>query len=269
MEAINEFTFWSLLLIALLLGLVSGFLVSYLWLNQDSRARNLQAELERSREELDQYKQKVNQHFQKTAELFEDMTERYREVYRHLAASSQDLCGEQPPALQNPDTRPRLAERGDSGAATAGNGDNDTAAQPAQTPAARTVTTTMPCWATRPISPRPTARNWTNSRASAADRYRASESRCFPAGLKAETRLTDIPHDATMKVCVYLPFRPSNRGGRHEPETSYHLRFIHRAGQEAQGQGEFQRTASGRCPAPPGRTPRGRTAAPASVRRLR
>ncbi|BCO31734.1 hypothetical protein TspCOW1_18370 [Thiohalobacter sp. COW1] len=134
MEAINEFTFWSLLLIALLLGLVSGFLVSYLWLNQDSRARNLQAELERSREELDQYKQKVNQHFQKTAELFEDMTERYREVYRHLAASSQDLCGEQPPALQNPDTRPRLAERGDSGAATAGNGDNDTAAQPAQTP---------------------------------------------------------------------------------------------------------------------------------------
>ncbi|BAZ93237.1 uncharacterized protein FOKN1_0835 [Thiohalobacter thiocyanaticus] len=111
MEAINEFTFWSLLLIALLLGLVSGFLVSYLWLNQDSRARSLQAELERSREELDQYKQKVNQHFQKTAELFEDMTERYREVYRHLAASSQDLCGEQPPALQNPETRPQLAER--------------------------------------------------------------------------------------------------------------------------------------------------------------
>ncbi|MAT64717.1 MAG: hypothetical protein CMN57_03645 [Gammaproteobacteria bacterium] len=113
MEAINEFTFWSLLLIALLLGLVSGFLVSYLWLNQDSRARNLQAELERSREELDQYKQKVNQHFQKTAELFEDMTERYREVYRHLAASSQELCGEQPPALQNPETRPQLAERRD------------------------------------------------------------------------------------------------------------------------------------------------------------
>lgn len=111
MEAINEFTFWSLLLIALLLGLVSGFLVSYLWLNQDSRARSLQAELERSREELGQYKQKVNQHFQKTAELFEDMTERYREVYRHLAASSQDLCGEQPPALQNPETRPQLAER--------------------------------------------------------------------------------------------------------------------------------------------------------------
>lgn len=113
MEAINEFTFWSLLLVALLLGLVSGFLVSYLWLNQDSRTRSLQTELERSREELGQYKQKVNQHFQKTAELFEDMTERYREVYRHLAASSQDLCGEQPPALQNPETRPQLTERHD------------------------------------------------------------------------------------------------------------------------------------------------------------
>lgn len=112
MEAINEFTFWSLLLVALFLGLVSGFLISYLWLNQDSRARGLQAELERSREELKEYRQKVNQHFQKTAELFEDMTDRYREVYRHLAASSQDLCGEQPPALQNPDSRPRLAERG-------------------------------------------------------------------------------------------------------------------------------------------------------------
>ncbi|RRQ21393.1 YhcB family protein [Thiohalobacter thiocyanaticus] len=116
MEAINEFTFWSLLLVALFLGLVSGFLISYLWLNQDSRARGLQAELERSREELKEYRQKVNQHFQKTAGLFEDMTERYREVYRHLAASSQDLCGEQPPALQNPDSRPRLAERGNAGA---------------------------------------------------------------------------------------------------------------------------------------------------------
>lgn len=117
MEAINDFTFWSLLLVALFLGLVSGFLLSYLWLNQDARARSLQNELERTREELGEYKQKVNQHFQKTAELFEDMTERYRDVYRHLAASSQDLCGEQPPALQNPDSRPRLAERGDSTAA--------------------------------------------------------------------------------------------------------------------------------------------------------
>lgn len=120
MEAINEFTFWSLLLVALFLGLVSGFLISYLWLNQDSRTRGLQAELERSREELKEYKQKVNQHFQKTAELFEDMTERYREVYRHLAASSQDLCGEQPPALQNPDSRPRLAERGNGNDGNAG-----------------------------------------------------------------------------------------------------------------------------------------------------
>lgn len=131
MEAINDFTFWSLLLVALFLGLVSGFLLSYLWLNQDARARSLQNELERTREELGEYKQKVNQHFQKTAELFEDMTERYRDVYRHLAASSQDLCGEQPPALQNPDTRPRLAERQDSAAATAA-GTDETAPQPAR-----------------------------------------------------------------------------------------------------------------------------------------
>lgn len=110
MEAINEFTFWSLLLVALVLGVVSGFLISYLWLNQDSRARNLQDELERTRAELQDYKQKVNQHFQKTAELFEDMTERYREVYRHLASSSEELCGEQPPALQHdPAGQPRLA----------------------------------------------------------------------------------------------------------------------------------------------------------------
>lgn len=130
MEAINDFTFWSLLLVALFLGLVSGFLLSYLWLNQDARARSLQNELERTREELREYKQKVNQHFQKTAQLFEDMTERYRDVYRHLAASSQELCGEQPAALQNPDSRPRLAERGDSNAA-ADTGTDDAAPRPA------------------------------------------------------------------------------------------------------------------------------------------
>lgn len=109
MEAVNEFTFWSLLLVALLLGVVCGFLLSYLWLNQDARARNLQTELEQTREELNRYRQKVNQHFQKTAELFEDMTERYREVYRHLATSSEELCGEQPPALQyDPASQPKM-----------------------------------------------------------------------------------------------------------------------------------------------------------------
>lgn len=119
MEAINEFTFWSLLLVALVLGVVSGFLISYLWLNQDSRARNLHDELERTREELQEYKQKVNQHFQKTAELFEDMTARYREVYRHLASSSEELCGEQPPALQHdPSSQPRLATADPAGADT-------------------------------------------------------------------------------------------------------------------------------------------------------
>ncbi|WJW76013.1 YhcB family protein [Thiohalobacter sp. IOR34] len=99
---------WSIIA-ALAVGTGVGFLVAALFGARNNRSRELEEALEQSRAELQEYRGKVNAHFQKTAQLFEDMSDRYRAVYQHLASSSQELCGERPPALQQElPSRPRL-----------------------------------------------------------------------------------------------------------------------------------------------------------------
>lgn len=55
--------------------------------------------LKQAEEELTQYKEQVAQHFGKTAELFDKLTHDYRDVYEHLAQSSENLCGDQVPRI--------------------------------------------------------------------------------------------------------------------------------------------------------------------------
>lgn len=79
---------WILALIALLLGALAGVLLTLAVERRKSGGRTV----EDVQRELDDYKEEVGKHFATTSELFRDMTEKYRDVYNHLAAGSQQLC---------------------------------------------------------------------------------------------------------------------------------------------------------------------------------
>lgn len=57
-------------------------------------SKALEAKLEEAKAEKEAYQAEVSEHFGKTAELFNRMTNDYRDVYEHLAASSDKLCGD-------------------------------------------------------------------------------------------------------------------------------------------------------------------------------
>lgn len=74
---------------ALIVGIVIGKLVA----SGSSANSEMAEELKQTQAELEEYKEKVTEHFSKTAELVNNMTESYRDVYRHLADSADQLCG--------------------------------------------------------------------------------------------------------------------------------------------------------------------------------
>lgn len=112
---------WGISIITFAFGLGIGFLAAYLVIPRSGRIQELERDLESAQAEHREYRDKVSQHFQKTAELFEDMTDRYRAVYRHMASSAQNLCEQQPPALQlDPAARTRLPDQPAARASAAG-----------------------------------------------------------------------------------------------------------------------------------------------------
>ena len=81
----------------------------------DSREKQKKAE-----EELEQYKGQVAEHFGKTAELFDKLTHDYREVYEHLAQSSESLCGDQVPRISADVPKGKLLAEDSDGKQSAG-----------------------------------------------------------------------------------------------------------------------------------------------------
>lgn len=77
-------------LVAFVVGIILGKLLSSSSAGNKEREQ-LAQDLAASREELDEYKSQVTEHFAKTAELVNNMTESYKDVYRHLAESSEQL----------------------------------------------------------------------------------------------------------------------------------------------------------------------------------
>ncbi len=86
--------FWGASLIAFAFGVVFGIGFAMFFLQGFGRAKKLQLEVDRLEQELTEYKSQVTDHFKQTSNLVQKMTESYRDVYQHLAASSQKLCQE-------------------------------------------------------------------------------------------------------------------------------------------------------------------------------
>lgn len=59
------------------------------------KVQELEDSIAQANQEMHEYRGQVTGHFEKTANLFNQLTNDYREVYEHLANSSEQLCGDQ------------------------------------------------------------------------------------------------------------------------------------------------------------------------------
>lgn len=91
---------WGTGLIAFAFGLMCGVGFAMFFIHGFGRSKKLQAEVDRLEKELEEYRGEVTDHFKETSRLVKKMTESYRDVYHHLAASSQKLCQEPIDTLQ-------------------------------------------------------------------------------------------------------------------------------------------------------------------------
>lgn len=73
-------------------GVVAGLLIGALLGRAGSSAKQIGDELKQTKQELDAYRDKVTQHFSRTAELAEILAANSRDIYRHLASGSEELC---------------------------------------------------------------------------------------------------------------------------------------------------------------------------------
>lgn len=81
---IENLPFWPTVLVALVLGLLLGWLMGRA---QRSDNANTQAE-----QALTDYKQEVQAHFEETAKRVGQLAEGYQSVYEHLATGASQLC---------------------------------------------------------------------------------------------------------------------------------------------------------------------------------
>jgi hypothetical protein len=91
-----------LLVIGVLLvggGFLLGLAVGRASSKAERRIRELEAEIEASRESFQRYRGDVSEHFGRTSELLRDLTLQYRAVYEHLADGARTLCPEKTDVL--------------------------------------------------------------------------------------------------------------------------------------------------------------------------
>jgi uncharacterized membrane-anchored protein YhcB (DUF1043 family) len=83
---------WVIGILALLIGIVLGGMITYSLMTRNGRTRQLQLELNQLKENFQDYRDQVTHHFMRTSELVQEMTHSYRSVYEHLASGAQHLC---------------------------------------------------------------------------------------------------------------------------------------------------------------------------------
>ena len=89
---------WAIGIMALLLGIALGAMVTYSMVARNNRTHKLQRELAQLSERFTDYRDQVGQHFMHTSDLVKEMTRSYRAVYEHLATGAHHLCAEDPEA---------------------------------------------------------------------------------------------------------------------------------------------------------------------------
>ncbi|MBD2810106.1 DUF1043 family protein [Xenorhabdus sp. Vera] len=82
---------WEYALIGLIIGFIGGALAVRFGSSKLRQQNALQAELEKNRAELEEYRKELVSHFARSAELLDNMARDYRQLYQHMAKSSNDL----------------------------------------------------------------------------------------------------------------------------------------------------------------------------------
>ncbi|AYA42016.1 DUF1043 family protein [Xenorhabdus nematophila] len=82
---------WEYALIGLIIGFIVGALAVRFGSSKLRQQNALQAELEKNRAELEEYRKELVSHFAHSAELLDNLARDYRQLYQHMAKSSNEL----------------------------------------------------------------------------------------------------------------------------------------------------------------------------------
>ncbi|MDC9594534.1 Z-ring associated protein ZapG [Xenorhabdus sp. IM139775] len=99
---------WEYALIGLIIGFIVGALAVRFGSSKLRQQNALQAELEKNQAELEEYRKELVSHFARSAELLDNMARDYRQLYQHMAKSSNELMPDMP--VQNNPFDYRLGE---------------------------------------------------------------------------------------------------------------------------------------------------------------
>jgi len=100
---------WWLPLTTLVIGVVGGFFIARSNDSNRRKAADLQEQLDVVNTELNDYRNRVTRHFARTAELVDALAANSRDIYRHLAEGSENLCDSDAVKLRRFDDTPSLS----------------------------------------------------------------------------------------------------------------------------------------------------------------
>lgn len=87
---------WEYALIGLIAGIIIGAVAMRFGNRKMRQQQALQHELEKNKAELEEYRQELVGHFARSAELLDNMADDYRQLYQHMAKSSNNLLPDVP-----------------------------------------------------------------------------------------------------------------------------------------------------------------------------
>ncbi|BBI92333.1 Z-ring associated protein ZapG [Serratia symbiotica] len=87
---------WEYALVGLVFGIVIGAVAMRFGNRKLRQQQALQHELDKSKTELEKYRQELVGHFAYSAELLDNMARDYRQLYQHMAKSSNNLLPDLP-----------------------------------------------------------------------------------------------------------------------------------------------------------------------------
>jgi uncharacterized membrane-anchored protein YhcB (DUF1043 family) len=85
------FMTWEYALIGLVVGIIIGAVAMRFGNRKLRQQQALQFELEKNKAELEEYREELVSHFARSAELLDNMAHDYRQLYQHMAKSSNNL----------------------------------------------------------------------------------------------------------------------------------------------------------------------------------